>query len=348
MARVRKNIEAMHAYVPGEQPTDPTVVKLNTNENPYPPSLKVLEAIRAVTADALRRYPHPDAQAFRQAAAQIHGVPPEMIFPTNGGDELLACAVRTCAGEGDRVAFLDPSYSLYPLLAAMQAATPVVLPYNDDWSLPKNIESADAAILLLVNPNAPSGTFEPADRLRAIAKKFRGVLLIDEAYVDFAPSNALALASEFDHVLILRTLSKGYSLAGLRFGYGIASPKLLAELRKVRDSYPCDAVAIAAATAAIKDQEYARGTWEKVKSERARLSAELRQLGFSLPESHSNFVLAQAPKDAKTLYEKLKARNILVRYFNLPRLTDKLRITVGTAEQNDTLLKELKSLVLRP
>jgi histidinol-phosphate aminotransferase len=345
MPWVRKNVEQMHAYTPGEQPTDPSVIKLNTNENPYPPSPRVLEAIRQVSPEQLRRYPNPDAQGFRDAASKIHGVSPDAIMATNGGDELLAYVVRACAGERDRVAFLEPSYSLYPILASMQGATPVVLPYAEEWTLPAQVP--DAAVMLIVNPNAPSGTLLPPETLREFAKKFRGVLLIDEAYVDFAPRHALALVQECGNVIVLRTLSKGYSLAGLRFGYGIGPAPLLRELRKVRDSYPCDAVSIAAATAAIQDQEYARATWTKVKSERDRLSAALRNLGFTLPESHANFVLAQSPRDARSLYEKLKERKILVRYFNLPRLSDKLRITVGTPEQNDRLIAELKDLLNR-
>jgi histidinol-phosphate aminotransferase len=340
MSLVRPNIESMEGYVPGEQPEDPRVVKLNTNENPYPASPRVLQALREVTAEQLRRYPHPDARAFRETAARVHGVSPEMILATNGGDELLACVVRACAGEGDRVAFLDPSYSLYPVLAQMQGARPVVLTYQDDWGLPEGIEETDARVFLIVNPNAPSGTFESPERLREIARRFQGLILIDEAYVDFAPSHALALTRELPNIVVLRSLSKGYSLAGMRFGYAVGPPAVLRELRKVRDSYPCDAVAIAAATAAIEDQEYARSTWEKIKAERTRLSAELRKRGFTLPESHANFVLAQVPGEAKPLYERLKGRGVLVRYFDRPRLADKLRITVGTPEQNDRLLAE--------
>jgi histidinol-phosphate aminotransferase len=348
---VRPNIAQMAGYIPGEQPTDPRVIKLNTNENPYPPSPKVMEAIRAVTAEQLRRYPSPNAKAFREAAAHVHGVSPDMILATNGGDELLSVAIRACAGPAETVAFLEPSYSLYPVLADLQGARKLVLSYRIEgttWRLPEGIEKTQAAILLIVNPNAPSGTLSDVAELGNIARHFRGVLVIDEAYVDFAPGSALELVRQYPNVLILRSMSKGYGLAGLRFGYGIGQATLLQQLEKVRDSYPCDAVAIAAATAAILDQTYARQSWSKVIAERTRLAAALGAMGFALAESHSNFVLATVPAGkvtAKQVYETLKGRNILVRWWDLPRIADKIRITVGTAEQNDALLKELSGIV---
>ena len=209
------------------------------------------------------------------------------------------------------------------------------------------MENAAAKILLIVNPNAPSGTLDPLERLSNVAERFKGLLVIDEAYVDFAPVSALELVRRFSNVLLLRTMSKGYSLAGMRFGYGIGQPALMQQLEKVRYYYPVDAVPIAAPTAAIEDQDYAKSTWQKVISERTRLSSELRKLGFAMPDSHSNFLLATVPagKGAKALYESLKSRGILVRYWDLPRIADKLRITVGTPEQNDRLLADLKSLL---
>lgn len=350
MNLIRSNVVSSAGYVPGEQPTDTKTIKLNTNENPYPPAPAVMAAIHAVLPEQLRRYPNPSARPFREAAAKVHGVSPDQILCFNGGDEFLATAIRACASEHDAVAYLEPSYSLYPVLTEMQGARKIALQYDIDgqtWKLPAGIEHTDAKILLIVNPNAPSGTREEPARLAEIASKFKGVVLIDEAYVDFAPANSIELVKKFSNVVILRTLSKGYSLAGLRFGYAIGPAPLLKEMEKMRDSYPCDALSIAAATAAITDQAYAHGTWEKVKSERARLSAELKKRGFAMPESSSNFVLAQVPAgvNAQHVYESLKSRGILVRYFNLPRLTDKLRITIGTPEQNDWLLRELKDIL---
>ncbi len=353
MSLVRDNIDKMAGYVPGEQPGDISVIKLNTNENPYPPSPRVLEALQKITAEQLRRYPSPDARAFREAAARVHGVSPDMILCTNGGDELLSLVFRACVGDGDDVAFLDPSYSLYPVLAAMQDAGKIILPYRitgTQWEFPPEIFNVKARLLLIVNPNAPSGTLADMPTLARIIQYFPGVVLIDEAYVDFAPASALELVNKYANVILLRSMSKGYGLAGMRFGYGIAQASLLNQLHKVRDSYPCDAVAIAAATAAITDQAYAAGTWEKIKAQRALVSAALRAMGFTLPESFSNFVLAQVPAgvNAQDVYQQLKKGNILVRYFNLPGLTDKLRITIGTAEQNAALLAMLKTVLAVP
>jgi len=383
MSLLRPNVTSAAGYVPGEQPTDTSVIKLNTNENPYPPSPKVMEAIRAVTPEQLLRYPSPSGQSFREAAAKVHNLSPDYILPFNGGDELLSVAIRAAASEKDSVAFLEPSYSLYPVLTEMNGSKAIRLSYTIEerspiadrqlpiekvrpsqsaiphWSLPDNIESTPAKILLIVNPNAPSGHLDPLDRLAHIAKNFPGLLVIDEAYVDFAPrgGDALSLVQQFSNILLLRTLSKGYSLAGLRFGYAIAQPSLLKQIEKVRDSYPVDALAIAAATAAISDQTYFNQTRQQVIAERTRLAAELKSLGFSLPDSHSNFLLATVPNhiapgspggpppSAKQLYESLKSRGILVRYWDLPRISDKIRITIGNPEQNNKLLVELKNLL---
>ena len=364
MSFIRPNVLSAAAYTPGEQPTDSVTIKLNTNENAYPPSPRVMDAIRAITPEQLRKYPSPSARPFAEAAAQIHNLSPDFILPFNGGDELLATLFRATCGESNSVAYLEPSYSLYPVLATMQGCTQIPLQYeisapapqlpitnyqlpNPQWSLPKNIAATPASLLLIVNPNAPSATLEPLATLDAIAATFPGLLVIDEAYVDFAPHSALPLVSKYPNVLILRSMSKGYGLAGLRFGYAIAQPALLQQLYKVRDSYPCDVISIAAATAAIQDQPYARSTWQKTIAERTRLATALRQLGFTLPDPHSNFLLATVPPaaSAQSLYEGLKSRHILVRYFNLPRLTDKLRITIGTPDQNDRLISELASML---
>ncbi len=375
MNLIRPNILASSGYIPGEQPADTTTIKLNTNENPYPPSPRVMEAIRAITPEQLRRYPNPSARPFREAAAAVHGVSPDQIMAFNGGDELLACAIRACAGETNTVAYLDPSYSLYPVLTEIQGAKKLEIPYvltGSNWTLPTDIEKTQASILLIVNPNAPTGHLNPIARLEQIARSFPGLLLIDEAYIDFATESvggALPLVRDLKlpNVILLRTLSKGYSLAGLRFGYAIAQPELLQQLEKVRDSYPTDAIAIAAATAAIQDQPHAQTTWQKVITERTRVSTALKSLGFTLPESQSNFLLVTVPNivpglpggtvpnagnptpssstSAKRIYETLKSRGILVRYWDLPKIADKLRITIGTPEQNDRLLAELKTLL---
>ncbi len=360
MQILRPNVLASAGYVPGEQPTDPAVIKLNTNENPYPPSPKVLEAIRAITPEQLRKYPSPSGQTFREAAAKIHNVSANYILPFNGGDELLSVAIRAAASEVDPVAFLEPSYSLYPVLTEMNGSPALKLSYEiletqnlggtkhktQDWSLPENIENTRAKLLLIVNPNAPSGHLDPIDRLAHIAKNFKGLLVIDEAYVDFAPMSAISLVEKFSNVLLLRTLSKGYSLAGLRFGYAIAQPELLKQLEKVRDSYPVDAVSIAAATAAILDQDYAKSTWQKVIAERIAHGGGTARVGILHAREPLEFFACHCAGgwggERTANLRDAQIANILIRRWNLPRIADKIRITIGTRDQNDRLLAELK------
>lgn len=358
MTYERPNIANMHGYTPGEQPTDPQLVKLNTNENPYPPTDAVMHALRDVSGDDLRRYPPPMADAFRRAAAAAHGVDAANIIATNAGDELLRLAITTFVEPGRPVGTTDPSYSLYPVLADVHGSPTHRVGLNDDWSLPdgfaQRMNDAGAQVVFVVNPHAPSGTLRSVDTLRGLAEALDGVLVIDEAYVDFVdPSLAhstIPLIKEYDNVLILRTLSKGYALAGLRFGYGIGAASLIEPmLTKTKDSYNCDAVAQRLAVAAIESRAGASESWAKVRSERDRLAGALDTLGLSCNPSQANFLLATVadrfPGGAAALYDALAGRHIYVRYFNTPRLDDKLRITLGTPEQNDQLLNALRELL---
>jgi histidinol-phosphate aminotransferase len=356
MPSPRENIQKLSAYTPGEQLDTTVVTKLNTNENPYPPSPKVMQAIAQLPAEKLRVYPPPLAQPFRDAAAQLHGLAANNIIATNGGDELLrlilTCYCEPNGGSGSGgIGVTDPTYSLYPVLAAIQDTPVTSVNRNDDFSLADDTihrwNDAGCSVGMIVNPHAPTGRFESADSLREIAKQFNGLLLIDEAYVNFAPGDAVQLVRDgVENVILLRSLSKGYSLAGLRFGYGIAHTNIIATLDKARDSYNTDALSQAAAVAAITDQVYATDTWAKVIAQRDHLTLELRQRGFTVLDSQSNFVLTTPPDKfvASQLYADLKARNLLVRYFNAPRLDDKLRITVGTPEQVDKLLNAIDEL----
>jgi histidinol-phosphate aminotransferase len=348
--RVRATVAHMSGYTPGEQPRPgERVVKLNTNENPYPPSPRVLEAVRAVTPDALRRYPPPMADEFRRVAARIHGVAPEQILAGNGSDDILQIALRTFCGPGDVLACPDPTYSLYPVLAEVADVTFAAVPWGPDWTLPGDaLLASRPRAIFFANPNAPSGTWVPPDEISTLASQTDALVLVDEAYVDFADDHALGLLSRHENVLIARTLSKGYGLAGLRFGYAIGHPAVIAQMAKVKDSYNCDAIAIAAASAALEDQAYARERWKLVKQERARVSSELARRGFTVLPSHANFVLATAPDaaPARSLYEALKARGVLVRFFDKPGLSDKLRITIGSPEENSALLGELGNVVI--
>jgi len=347
MSYFREHIAALEGYVPGEQPGDLAVIKLNTNENPYPPSPRVLEAIAAITPEQLRRYPDPMATRFRDTAARVFGVSRDQVLCGNGMDELLNMTVRAFSGPEAAMVYPTPTYTLYEVLANIQASIVREVPFPDDFSLPvKGLIEARGRVTYLANPNSPTGTFIPAAQVADLADRLDGVLCVDEAYVDFAREDCIELAKTRRNVLVMRTLSKGYSLAGLRFGFVIGHADLIAGLLKLKDSYNVDAVAIAAAPAALADQDYREQTRRKVIAERERLVRELASLGMTCLPSESNFLLATATRPtARQLYESLKARGILVRYFNSPRIDDKLRISVGTPQQNDALLAALAELV---
>jgi histidinol-phosphate aminotransferase len=346
MGYFRENVEKTKGYEPGFQPQQTDIVKLNTNENPYPPSPAVIKVLAEVSTEQLRRYPDPKGSAFRQAAAEINGVQPENIMCCNGGDDLLVIAFQAFCDENRPVAYPVPTYSLYPVLANLQNCKAIEVPFDGEFNLPAKLSGTGAALTIICNPNAPTGTFIDVGELASLADELTGVLLIDEAYVDFAEANCTTLVKDFDNVIILRSMSKGYSLAGIRFGYAIAQPALIAGLMKVKDSYNVDAVAIALATAAIKDQQYFRENVEKIKENRKELTEQLRLLNFEVPNSSANFVLAASKScKASEIYDKLVQRGIYVRYFDRPGVDDKLRITVGTKEQNQKLLSALQDIL---
>ena len=352
MSFQRTNIATMAGYVPGEQVNSADVIKLNTNENPYPPSPAVAAALNGIDSAFLRRYPSPTAESFREAAARFHGIGVDNIVPTNGGDELLRLVLTTFAAPGETVAVTRPTYSLYRVLAEIQANPLHEIALEDTWDLPENfiqqLSDARAKMCILVNPHAPTGKLLPVATLTEIAANFDGLLLVDEAYVDFVDParehDAVPLVVERDNVLLLRTLSKGYSLAGLRFGYGIGSAELIHPiLYKTRDSYNTDYIAQQLAAAAIQSRDYAENTWEKIRQAREALANALTQLGFCVTPSQANFLLTTLPAghSAEQLYQQLKSENILVRFFNQERLQDKLRISVGTPAENAILLAAL-------
>jgi len=350
----RDNVRRMRGYTWGEQPEDGDTIKLNTNENPYPPSPKVAQALAAFTTEVLRTYPKPTADPLRDALAALHGLEREHVLITHGGDEALRLAMTTFVDPGATFAMAEPSYSLYPVLAAVQDARTVEVPLDDGWRLPAHaattLNDAGARLTCLVNPHAPSGTLVSATELTDLAAQLDGVLLVDEAYVDFVdPALGYDLTSavrEHPNLLLLRTFSKGYSLAGLRLGYLLGHPGLIEPmLTKTRDSYNVDAISQALGAAAVADQSYAAGTWQEVRSARKALADGLGQLGLACWPSQSNFLLAKIPAgarlDAAALQQHLKSRGILVRWFDAPRLRDCLRISVGTPEQNQRLIDAL-------
>ena len=357
MSYERDNIRRMSGYSYGEQPADGDVVKLNTNENPYPPSPAVQSALETFDSARLRRYPAATGDALRDALAELHGVSRAQIVLTHAGDEALRLAITTFLPPGGVFGTSDPSYSLYPVLTAVQDARFEAVPHAADWSLPaeltQRLNEAGAALTCLVNPHAPSGHLSSVTTLDAIARALEGVLLIDEAYADFVEPtldyDATPLVREHDNVLLLRTFSKGYGLAGLRLGYLIGSQALIDPiLGKTRDSYNVDAISQALGLAAVGDQAYARKTWAAVRDERNRQAAQLAQLGFRCAPSQANFLLAEVPEgqDAGALKDGLKARGILVRHFDHPRLQRSLRISIGTPAENEALNQQLRELLL--
>jgi histidinol-phosphate aminotransferase len=350
MSYFRPNIEQMAGYEPGFQPREPGYVKLNTNESPYAPSPRVVEALKAACGEGLRKYPDPMADPLRRQAADLYGTVPERLLCGNGSDDLLNIALRSFCGEGDAVAYPSPTYSLYPTLAKLQGARGVAVPFPEDYALPAGLAETGARLTVVANPNAPTGTVLAPQRLAELAAALDGVLLVDEAYVDFAEEHCLDLVDEHANVVVLRTLSKSYSLAGLRVGLAVAQEPLIEGMTKVKDSYNLDALAIVGATAALADQEWLARNVARIKATRRRLTDGLEALGFRCYPSQANFVLARAPKpaEARSLYERLLERKILVRYFAAPRLEDCLRISVGADEEVDALLAALREILAAP
>lgn len=343
---VRHNIRAMAGYAPGEQPRDGAFIKLNTNENPYPPSPRVVEALRdAITGDRLRKYPDPMGAIFRRAAGDALGVDPDGIIVGNGSDDILTILTRTFVPEGGSIVAPTPSYILYRSLAEIQGACFQEVPFTHEWRLPSPWPIRGANLTFLPNPNSPSGTMIEPKSLEHWLDHVAGPVVIDEAYVDFAETNAIALTTNQD-VIVTRSLSKSYALAGIRFGFAIADPALIREMVKVKDSYNCDALSLVAATAAIQDQEYFKQTRGKILATRARLTNEMRKLGFEATQSHANFIWCRrGDRPVKPLYEELKRRMILVRYMNYPNYGDGLRVSVGSDPEIDRLLEELRTMV---
>jgi histidinol-phosphate aminotransferase len=339
---IRQVLRDLEGYVPGEQPQDGRVVKLNTNENPYPPSPGVADAISAEAGVDLRRYPDPAAVRVRQKAASRYGVDVEQVLVGNGSDELLGLVLRTCVDPGGRVAYAVPTYSLYDTLVAVQGGVSVQVPYGPDWALPAALRSAEARVTFVCHPNSPSGTGVALGEIEALAQVTPGLVVVDEAYVDFAETSALALVNRYDNVLVLRSFSKSFSLAGARVGLAIGPAELLALLARTKDSYNVNRMSLAAAAAALDDYAWMERNVERVCATRERLAGELTRLGFAVPPSQANFVFARRPgEDLASLHAQLRNAGVLVRHFATPELRDGLRITVGTDAEVEALLQAL-------
>ncbi|MEN9572177.1 MAG: Histidinol-phosphate aminotransferase [Verrucomicrobiota bacterium] len=362
---IRPLVQRLHAYVPGEQPKIPGLIKLNTNENPYPPSPKVLAAVKAAVDGRLRLYPNPTASALREQLSKLHGCAPENIIVGNGSDELLALATRTfvepssefkvqsskSAAGGSMVQFFSPSYSLYPVLANIAGTLGNAVPLNADFSLPalgelpKRGWDFQAALSLITTPNAPSGRGYPTAELAALCAKSRGVVVLDEAYVDFAGEHAMALALQHPHVLVSRTFSKAYSLCFQRVGYFVGHAALIAALDKVRDSYNVNGLGQVAALATLADLPYYRRNFRRLLATRELVTAELTGLGWAVLPSQTNFLLAKPPRfPAEEWLAKLRAKKLLVRWFQYPEVRDYLRITIGTEAEMATFVQTARKI----
>ena len=366
---IRQLVHDLHAYVPGEQPKIKGLIKLNTNENPYPPSPRVLRTVKAAVDGRLRLYPNPSAERLREKLANLHRCKPENIIVGNGSDEVLALAVRCFvepldSSEDTRIVFqgwpekftvqyFTPSYSLYPVLAGTHGASTNGVPLNSDFSLPSLAElkrrgkwDFNAALTLVTTPNAPSGRGYSTRELEALCKLQRGVLVLDEAYVDFARENAMKLALKHPHVLVARTFSKAYSLCFQRVGYFVGNAELIAALHKMRDSYNVNGLGQIAAEATLDDLVHYRANFKKIIATREKLSRDLTKLGFRVLPSQTNFILAKPPLfPAKDWLQKLRDRKILVRWFSAPEVSDYLRITIGAAAEAEALVKAVRGIL---
>ena len=344
--RIAKHVRRLAGYTPGEQPKSKNVVKLNTNENAYPPSPTITKTLATFDLDRLRRYCDPDCTELKKALAELNATTPDRIFVGNGSDEILAIAAKTFVENDEKIASLDPSYSLYKTLAAIRDVEWVGL--ESEKLKVKSEKLRKVSLFLLTNPNAPTGEFREIDEIEKFAKTFKGVVIVDEAYGDFARANAMALATEENNrnVIVMRTFSKSFSLAGLRVGYCVGPKDLIEAMTKVKDSYNVDAIAQAVALAAVKDVKWMRQNVAKIVKTRGDFTAALVKRGWNMIPSESNFVFAEPPKPLKAaeIFAALKARNIFVRYFPGKKTGSRLRITIGTPAQMKKLLKAIDEL----
>ncbi len=341
---------ALEPYVPGEQPKDKTYIKLNTNENPYPPSPKALEAMKEAANADLRLYPDPTCEELVQAAANYYGLSPKQTFAGNGSDELLAFAFAAFFDPARPVLFPDITYSFYKVYAKLCGITPKLIPLDEQFQVPIDQFAGDHGGMILPNPNAPTAILIPLDQVRKLLEANPDrVVIIDEAYIDFGGESAVKLVPEYPNLLVIQTLSKSRSLAGLRVGLAFGSEELIDGLNRIKNSfnsYTMDRLALRGAVAALQDEAYFQETTAKVVATRDQIMTSLKDLGFIVTDSKANFLLISHPSyPAADLFKQLREQGILVRYFNSPRIDNYLRVTVGTDEEMAQLLAVLKTLI---
>ncbi|MCK7546095.1 histidinol-phosphate transaminase [Marinobacter bryozoorum] len=343
-------VSQLKPYVPGEQPKMERLVKLNTNENPYGPSPRVLEAIGAQLDERLRLYPDPESEQLRSVIAGYHGVSPEQVFVGNGSDEVLAHIFQGLLKQDRPILFPDITYSFYPVYCGLYGVESRLVPLTDEFEIdPKDYQAPNGGIIF-PNPNAPTGRALPLSEVeQVVAGNPDSVVVVDEAYVDFGAESAIALVNQYPNLLVSQTLSKARSLAGLRVGLAIGHRDLIEALNRVKNSfnsYPLDRLAQAGAIAAFEDEAWFNETRQRVMDERNRVSAAMEQMGFEVLPSSANFIFTRhASVPGGELALRLREQGIIVRHFDKPRIADFLRITIGTAAQNDELLQGLRSLL---
>ena len=339
---VRPVIAEMTGYVPGEQPKWKKIIKLNTNENPYPPTPRLKEVVTDEVLDHLRLYPDPVAQTLREEIASFHGVSPDQVIAANGSDDILTILARCFLDETHPLAMPVPTYSLYRTLAELQNAPVISVPLEKEnhFALPADFPERiqGASIVMLARPNAPTGNAYPLEQMERICSEFDGAVLIDEAYADFSMDNCDFLVRKYPNVMFSRTFSKSRSLAGIRFGYVVAHPDLITELMKAKDSYNVNALTQLLALTSFRDTAYLTETTEKVKATREIFRKKFEQLGFRVIPSQTNFLFAAPPrKNGKEFFEFLRTKQILVRYFPGEMTGEFVRITIGTPEEMEIL-----------
>ncbi|WDE97138.1 histidinol-phosphate transaminase [Lentisphaera profundi] len=340
MSYFRSDIEAMKGYTPGEQPKGRVLVKLNTNENPFPPSPKVIDAIRNYPFEELRKYPAPYSDSVREAASKVYNIPADQIIAGNGSDDILTILFRSFVAEGNSVGWLNPSYSLYPVLANIQGGEHLTIDLKEDFSLPENLaeKAKGSKLFFITRPNAPTGNAFEKERLRQFVADYDGVVVIDEAYADFCTDNCFDMIDEFPNLIITRTLSKSYSLAGIRAGLAFSNKNLIQGMHKVRDSYNVNGLSQAAATAALLDQEYFLANTAIIIKTRESVEKTLKNLGFDVKPSEANFLFCIPPMDAEKYTHAVKEGGFLIRYFKTTGIDNYVRISIGSENEMDEFL----------
>lgn len=347
MSYFRKNVDLMDAYIPGIQPKDPQVIKLNTNENPFPPTDKVLQKLSEALQDNLRRYPDPNCDNLRHAIAKTYDVKFEQVIVGNGSDEILALIFRACVDQGDRVLLFYPTYTLYNVMAQASCANVIEYDLDENFEIPEKAFSEKYRLSLIPNPNVPSGNFINKESISRLAKSSDGILVVDEAYADFAEQNCIDMIKNHDNIVVTRSFSKSFSLAGMRIGFAIASTDIIQGLMKIKDSYNLNTLSLVAAQTALEDIDTVNKNIVQIKALRDRYAQILADLGFEVLKSHANFLFVKPPNilTAKDMYNHLLDRKILVRFFDKPRVNGYLRITIGTQEEMRKLLDNIKELL---